>query len=1074
MNRILLFLSLFAFVAVSPFKSFLTLKSATGQEKGAAPPIATQSAGNADVLEVMETFQGKGILSDGSLPTPAVDAVKQFKVAAGVQMELVAAEPTVMQPLSMNFDERGRLWVVQYRQYPFPAGLKVIRYDQYLRAIFDRVPPPPPNHIRGLDRITVFEDMDANGTYESHHDVMDDLNIATSVLTGHGGIWVLNPPYLLFYPDADGDTKPDRDPVVHLSGFGLEDTHAVASSLTWGPDGWIYGSNGSTTTGNVRTRLGQLTAFEGQCVWRYHPKTELFEIYAEGGGNTFSLEIDSIGNVFSGTNSGETRGMFYPQGSYGIKNWGKHGPLTNPYAFGFFPHMRFQGDGDRFAQTFAIYEGGTLPARYNGSIIAANALHNRVWASQLLPDTSTFRTEDMPPIVETDDRWFRPVDVKVGPDGSIYLADWYDSRLTHVDPRDDWHKSSGRIYRLVPDSSEQSKTEVATPVISVFQKLIPCPSNFDLTQMKSTELIELLGHRNKFFQQTALRVLAERHDASIVAPLKAMLEDQREPRGLQALWALHQSDFLDDAMMAKALYHSNESIRRWSVRLIGDRKIASADIAQGLARMAEQETAIHVRTQLACSAKRLPASVAMPILKLLLCYDSDESDLHQPLLLWWAIESHCERDRNAVLTMLQDPTLWDRPLLHNTVLERLMQRFALAGKAADWDACSELMSMAPHLEHRAILVAGLRQALAGRASTLLPRKLETQLTAYRTEAKESDLPMRVRSGDAKALAEAMQRVADTKVNQAERIELVELLGQTRPPKAANILLKLTNEVTSHAMQRVALRALSGYEDVSLATTLCKQLHSTLMAEDDVQRTAISVLAGRPNWAALLISEIESSRLKASVVPPDVIQTMRLHDDKALQDRIQKLWGRTRATSTELLSEIDRIRSLLREEAGNPKVGHEIFKQKCGLCHTLFNEGGQTGPNLTGYERDNLGFMLPAVIDPSAAIREEFTNFQILATDGRLLTGLIENQDTQSVTLRGVDNKTTRVSRDEIDKLSASDISLMPEGLLRELNDEQIRDLFAFITARTFFDGSGNDPNNMSPHPDSPITPRSSK
>ena len=1066
MNRILLFLSLFAFVAVSPFKSFLTLKSATGQEKGAAPPIATQSAGNADVLEVMETFQGKGVLSDGSLPTPAVDAVKQFKVAAGVQMELVAAEPTVMQPLSMNFDERGRLWVVQYRQYPFPAGLKVIRYDQYLRAIFDRVPPPPPNHIRGLDRITVFEDMDANGTYESHHDVMDDLNIATSVLTGHGGIWVLNPPYLLFYPDADGDTKPDRDPVVHLSGFGLEDTHAVASSLTWGPDGWIYGSNGSTTTGNVRTRSGQLTAFEGQCVWRYHPKTELFEIYAEGGGNTFSLEIDSIGNVFSGTNSGETRGMFYQQGSYGIKNWGKHGPLTNPYAFGFFPHMRFQGDGDRFAQTFAIYEGGTLPARYNGSIIAANALHNRVWASQLLPDTSTFRTEDMPPIVETDDRWFRPVDVKVGPDGSVYLADWYDSRLTHVDPRDDWHKSSGRIYRLVPDSSEQSKTEVATPVISVFQKLIPCPSNFDLTQMKSTELIELLGHRNKFFQQTALRVLAERHDASIVAPLKAMLEDQREPRGLQALWALHQSDFLDDAMMAKALYHSNESIRRWSVRLIGDRKIASADIAQGLARMAEQETAIHVRTQLACSAKRLPASVAMPILKSLLCYDSDESDLHQPLLLWWAIESHCERDRNAVLTMLQDPTLWDRPLLHNTVLERLMQRFALAGKAADWDACSELMSMAPHLEHRAILVAGLRQALAGRASTLLPRKLETQLTAYRTEAKDSDLPMRVRSGDAKALAEAMQRVADTKVNQAERIELVELLGQTRPPKAASILLKLTNEVTSHAMQRVALRALSGYEDVSLATTLCKQLHSTLMAEDDVQRTAISVLAGRPSWAALLVGEIESSRLKTSVVPPDVIQTMRLHDDKALQDRIQKLWGRTRATSTELLSEIDRIRSLLREEAGNPKVGHEIFKQKCGLCHTLFNEGGQTGPNLTGYERDNLGFMLPAVIDPSAAIREEFTNFQILTTDGRLLTGLIENQDTQSVTLRGVDNKTTRVSRDEIDKLSASDISLMPEGLLRELNDEQIRDLFAFITARTFFDGSGNDPNNMSPHPDS--------
>jgi len=307
----------------------------------------------------------------------------------------------------------------------------------------------------------------------------------------------------------------------------------------------------------------------------------------------------------------------------------------------------------------------------------------------------------------------------------------------------------------------------------------------------------------------------------------------------------------------------------------------------------------------------------------------------------------------------------------------------------------------------------------------------------------------VRSGDKKALAEAMLRVADIKINQAERIELVELLGQTRPPKAASILMKLTNEVSSHAMQRVALRALSGYEDVSLAKALCKQLHSTLMAEDDVQRTAISILAARPTWADLLVAEIESSRLKASVVPPDVIQTMRLHEDKALQDRIQKLWGRTRATSTELLSEIDRVRRLLREGTGNPKAGHEIFKQKCGLCHTLFNEGGQTGPNLTGYERDNLGFLLPAVIDPSAAIREEFTNFRILTTDGRVLTGLIENQDTQSVTLRGVDNKTTRVSRDDIDELSASDISLMPEGLLRDFSDDQIRDLFAFVTARTY-------------------------
>ncbi len=1031
---------------------------ALGQEKESASSspseaasLKSEAAGNADVLKVMQTFQGKGALSDGSSPTPASDAVKQFKVADGVKIELVAAEPTVMQPLSMNFDDRGRMWVVQYRQYPFPAGLKVIRYDQYLRAVFDRVPPPPPNHIHGLDRITVFEDLDANGTYETHRDVIDDLNIATSVITGHGGLWVLNPPYLLHYPDADGDARPDGDPVVHLSGFGLEDTHSVASSLTWGPDGWLYGSNGSTTTGNVRTRSGQLTAFQGQCIWRYHPRSERFEIYAEGGGNTFSLEIDSVGRVFSGTNNGDTRGMYYPQGSYAVKNWGKHGPLTNPYAFGFFQHMRFEGDGDRFAQTFAIYEGGTLPSRYHRNIISANALHNRVWASQLLPDTSTFRTKDMPPIVESDDRWFRPVDVKVGPDGAVYVADWSDSRLSHVDPRDDWHKSSGRIYRLVPEATLEKSASTSNE--SAIDKLIPCRSRFDLTSMTSAELVKLFGHPNKFFQQASVRVLGERRDASIIESLKALLDNQQDPRGLQALWTLYQSEWLDDAMLSKAMRHSNESIRCWAVRLIGDSRNASSEVGQDLAKLAEQETSVHVRAQLACSAKRLPASIAMKIVKPLLGYDADATDLHQALLLWWAIEAHCEQDRAQVLELFQEPAIWDRPIVQGTILERLTQRFALVGKPADWEACSKLLSMAPSLAHRTILVTGLRQALAGRASTALPETLQSQLAAYRVEAKESDLPMRVRSGDKSALSEAMKRVADTKVDRAERIELAELLGQTRPPQAAAILLKLTNDVTSHAMQRVALKALSGYEDVTLAKSLCRQLHSSLTAEDDVQRTAISVLAGRPGWAALLLDEIESARLKASVVPPDVIQTMRLHEDEALQQRIQRLWGRTRATSAELQIQIDRIRALLREGSGTPKAGHELFKQKCGVCHTLFNEGGQTGPNLTGYERDNLNFIVPAIIDPSAAIREEFTNFQILTNDGRVLTGLIENQDTQSVTLRGVDNKTTRVSRDDIEQLKASELSLMPEGLLREMTDQQIRDLFAFVTTRTYFEAA---------------------
>ena len=154
-----------------------------------------------------------------------------------------------------RFDERGRLWVVQYLQYPFPAGLKMVSHDGVWRAVYDKVPPPPPHHFRGKDKITIHEDTDGDGVFDRHKTFVDGLNIATAVAHGRGGVWVLNPPYLLFYPDRNNDDVPDGDPEVHLQGFGLEDTHSVVNSLRWGPDGWLYAAQGSTVTGHV-TRPG--------------------------------------------------------------------------------------------------------------------------------------------------------------------------------------------------------------------------------------------------------------------------------------------------------------------------------------------------------------------------------------------------------------------------------------------------------------------------------------------------------------------------------------------------------------------------------------------------------------------------------------------------------------------------------------------------------------------------------------------------------------------------------------------------------------------------------------------------
>src|SRR4029453_10323465 len=190
-----------------------------------------------------------------------------------------------------------------------------------------------------------------------------------------GGLWVLNPPYLLFYPDADGDDVPDGDPVVYLEGFGIEDSHSITNTLRFGPDGWLYATQGSTVTGDVKRPGDKSPPIHsmGQLVWRYHPELKKYEIFAEGGGNTFGVEIDEKGRVFSGHNGGNTRGFHYVQGGYLQKGFGKHGELSNPYAFGYFEAMA-HNQVLRFTHTFVIYDGGALPEKYNGRLFGVAPL----------------------------------------------------------------------------------------------------------------------------------------------------------------------------------------------------------------------------------------------------------------------------------------------------------------------------------------------------------------------------------------------------------------------------------------------------------------------------------------------------------------------------------------------------------------------------------------------------------------------------------------------------------------------------------------------------------------------------
>ena len=437
----------------------------------------------------------------------------------------------------------------------------------------------------------------------------------------------------------------------------------------------------------------------------------------------------------------------------------------------------------------------------------------------------------------------------------------------------------------------------------------------------------------------------------------------------------------DDAAAMKALAHRDPNVRRWAVRLVGDARQASPAIAGRLAELAETEPDVDVRSQLASSARRFPAAAGLPIVRGLLARSEDADDLHIPLLLWWAIEAKAESDRAAVLALFQEPSVWSLPIVERSIIERLMERYAMAGGSENLETCARLLAMSPGPHATTRLMVGMLEAFRGREITGLPPKLAEALDRYQQGLGKSDLALGLRRGDPDAVAQALKVVADEKADRPTRLAYIEILGQIHQPKAVATLTKLLSSSSSHAIKRVALEALMNYDDPAIGKVVLRQYQSTLPDEHGVRSTAQRLLASRKAWTLALLDDIEASSIEQTSIPLTVVQQIRLQNDPEITRRVEKLWGRVRPSPAEAQQQIERYQSLLRSGRGDLASGKAVFTQNCATCHKLFGEGGSAGPELTGYERTNLEFMLPAIVDPSAAIREEFTNFAVF-TNGR--------------------------------------------------------------------------------------------
>jgi putative heme-binding domain-containing protein len=484
---------------------------------------------------------------------------------------------------------------------------------------------------------------------------------------------------------------------------------------------------------------------------------------------------------------------------------------------------------------------------------------------------------------------------------------------------------------------------------------------------------------------------------------------------------------------------------------LGDRKQVSPGIVPQLVDMAKNDTHAEVRSQLACSAKRLPGQVSVQILDQLVRRDEDAKDRYLPLLYWWAIEDKAVSHSHETLQAFNTAEAWSEPLLADTILPRLAQRYAAEATPENLISLAQLLETAPNEQAANKLLASIETAFAGQSIPKLPKRLLTAMLSATSGAdplSPNRVGLRLRGGDDQAHQHVLEYIANPKNSKSTRLKYIHLLGQVGKESAIPTLLTLVEKSKESDARRESILALRRFDVPEIAERLIAA-YPSISGSTDLRDNLLDVLGSRSTWALTLLAAIENKQVPSSHVSLSLVDTMKLHQQSDISDKVKKIWGNTRSTPAENQDQIRQVVSILSTGKGDAASGKTLYTNSCAKCHKLFGEGKEIGPDLTGYERTNLDFLLLSTIDPSAAIREEFTNFQILTTDGLVLSGFIRERTPKTITIQNADKGIVVVPIEKIEQgPKAITTSLMPDKLLNELNAQQIRDLFAYLQAKT--------------------------
>ncbi len=965
------------------------------------------------------TIAAPAVAQDGQIPhaqdlppgpalSPA-EAIRAMTVPEGFAVELVAAEPDVVNPVAMTFDERGRAWITESLEYP-------------------RRDPGP-----GRDRVKVLEDTDGDGRADKFTVFAEGLNIPSGIAVGAGGVWVANSPDILFYPDADRDLVPDGPPQVVCTGFGRDDTHELPNSLTWGPDGWLYGWNGVFNSSKVASNNG--TTYEFTCaIFRIHPRTREFQVWTQGTSNPWGIAYDNRGETFASACVIDHL-WHLVESAYYVRQGGPYPPYTWPMrSIVDFKHQKAAYCGIHF------YDSDAYPAEYRGRLYMGNIHANAINVDGLERKGAGYRGTDQSDFLAANDAWFMPVVQKTGPDGSLYVLDWYDRYHCYQDANRDpagIDRLKGRLYRIR-------------------YKDTPRRAPFDLAKLDDDALIALLGSGNGYDRDQARRLLGERAGEDAQQKLSALALDKATDlrTRLLAAWSLIARGPLDPAFHAAILADPEPALRSWGVRAAGDTRRLGDKLGATVAGLAA-DPAPEVALQAAIASRKLGANDPVPmLLGALRSHGSDPVVAHvvwQNLLPLLA-EPADRIKLIASISPTDEGTLrWIDPILPR-LIERLLGGDVEnpAGAALVLTAYGTSRDPSPQVLRDSLATIGrmvgeFEPARRTRLKKALEPVFDAVLDAEGPRPLALDAAiLALRLGDDRGIDAVRAAWLSSRTPDPIRLDaFAALLEADRAAVVRQAVESITHRHGSIEFRAELLSALGRVDSPELADLLLDRYHRF---EPEIQPRVIVLLTERPAWAKVLAGRIDAMKIPASVLGVNQLRKLTTSNDEALAEFVRRQYGTIRDGRNEHREQVvGQMRSFLAKTPGDALAGRKVFDRVCAQCHKIYGRGVEVGPDVTANGRASYEQLVSNVFDPSLVIGTAYQAVTLATTDGRVLTGLLVEDNPQRVVLKLQGGTIETVARDQVEEQKVAAVSLMPEDLEKQITPQELADLFSFLT-----------------------------